>query len=94
MEKPSDTRRRLEGRIEAVRLHREGRPLDEILHALRAMGCSKIDSIFVLRQSLGVELPEAKKLVHFSSAWADVLERDERIWDEAEQALSDIAKTQ
>lgn len=59
-----------------------GDALDDILADLRAEGGSEIDSIIVLRGALCMGLKEAKRTVHFSAAWADTKERQERFWDE------------
>lgn len=49
---------------------------EDLMTFLRAEGCSKIDSIAVLREVLNISVAEGKALVHLSRAWADVRERD------------------
>lgn len=56
-------------------LHSQGKSRDEIVGFLRSQGCSKVQSIVVLK-ALGVDSSEAKKMVHFSNVWADMRERD------------------
>jgi ribosomal protein L7/L12 len=71
----------------------EGATTETILERLRSDGASKIESIRALCDGAGMSLADAKRAVHFSSAWADVKERDERIWDELEAALGkDMSK--
>ena len=64
--------------------------MDDILAYLRSQGANKIDTIIVLRDSAAMGLKEAKNIVHFSTAWNDVKERDESIWDELESELKQI----
>jgi hypothetical protein len=59
---------------------------DDLMAFLRAEGCSKIDSIVVLREVLDLSLAEGKALVHLSKAWGDVRERD----DTFHEALIDV----
>ncbi len=72
----------------SLRIQR-GDPMDGILEHLRSQGASKIDTIVVLRCSTAMGLEEAKRIVHFSSAWKDAKERDERMWDELEAGLKE-----
>jgi len=74
--------------IEETRLRiGRGDTLDEVLVGLRDRGASKIDTIIVLHSAVGMGLDEAKHAVHFSSAWEDVKERDEHLWDELEAGI-------
>jgi hypothetical protein len=60
-----------------------------ILHRLRHRGCSKGQSMGVLAglQELGPSrLLRAKALVHDSPVWADAKDRDEQLFDEAENS--------
>jgi hypothetical protein len=66
---------------------RDGDPMETILNRLRDKGASKIDSIRALHDGARIPLAEGKRLVHFSAAWADTKERDEKFWDELEQVL-------
>lgn len=56
--------------------------LEDILADLRADGGSQIDTIIVLRGAVGMDLKQAKHTVHFSAAWADDKDRQERFWDQ------------
>ena len=62
----------------------EGATTETILELLRSKGASKIESIRALCDGARMPLADAKRVVHFSSAWADVKERDEKFWDELE----------
>ena len=66
----------------ATHLIESGASMDEILAALRAEGGNQIDSVIVLRSAAGLDLKKAKHTVHFSAAWADAKERQERFWAE------------
>jgi len=56
----------------------QGKNLEDIMHFLRAEGCSKVMSIAVLAKALEVGLGQAKEMVHTSQTWADVRERDDQ----------------
>jgi ribosomal protein L7/L12 len=62
-----------------------GKSQDEIILFLRTQGCSKVESIAVLANSLGIGLGQAKKVVHLSVVWADTRERDEKIQTSLEE---------
>ncbi len=69
--------------IENVKLRiQKSDSLEDILADLRADGGSQIDTVIVLRGAVGMDLKQAKHTVHFSAAWADDKERQERFWDE------------
>jgi ribosomal protein L7/L12 len=74
---------RMKSQLEYVdrckQLQAEGKAGDEILAVLRSQGCSKVQSIAVVAECLGMSLVQAKKWVHSSPAWADVKERDDRL---------------
>ena len=72
----------------ARELWQEGRAWEDMTGDLRAEGFTKIDCIRVTVELLRVPLGEAKRLVHFSAAWADVRQRDD-----AFQALAAAALT-
>ena len=55
-----------------------GQHTEEIIAFLRAEGCEKTRTIAILAEALGIELAEAKELVHFSATWADVRAKDEK----------------
>jgi hypothetical protein len=54
-----------------------GKNLDKALGKLRADGASILDCIAAVRAFRGCDLSEAKRLVEFSAAWADVHKRTE-----------------
>lgn len=72
----------------AQELWSDGRAWEEIVASLRAEGFSKIDCIRVAVELLRVPLGEAKRLVHFSAAWADLRQRDETFQSLAVAALA------
>jgi len=53
-----------------------GNTNEEIIAFLRAQGCSKMESIFVVAHAFTIGLNDAKEIVHLSKAWTDVYERD------------------
>jgi ribosomal protein L7/L12 len=63
---------------------------EDLMVFLRAEGCSKIDSIAVLREVLDLKLGEAKAFVHLSEAWGDVRERDDAFHETLHQVLMDV----
>lgn len=67
---------------------------DEIIGFLRAQGCSKLESMGILIEAFGIKIEDVKPLVHFSSTWADVLERDNRFHESVEKALNDFKESE
>jgi len=63
---------------ECRKLTAQGKDHEEIMHFLRAEGCSKVTSIAIIARVLEVGLGQAKEIVHASQTWADVRERDDR----------------
>jgi hypothetical protein len=61
--------------------------LERAIAAMREAGLSIIGSIRVLAE-LGYPLHEAKRLVHFSQAWAFAREANERFHAEIEEAVT------
>jgi ribosomal protein L7/L12 len=49
-----------------------GEDPEQIIALLRSQSASIMDCIKVMREVLGISLGEAKQLVHFSNAWADL----------------------
>jgi hypothetical protein len=47
----------------------------------------------VLNGAADMRLAEAKQTIHFSAAWADMKEQQERFWDELEAASIEIPKS-
>jgi hypothetical protein len=71
---------------------RGGEALDDMLVWLRAQGASRVDSIAVLNGAADMRLTKAKHMMHFSAAWADMREQQDRFRDELEGA--DCAETE
>jgi len=63
---------------ECKKMAAQGKNPEDILHFLRAEGCSKVTSIAILAKALEVGLGQAKEMVHTSRTWADVRERDDQ----------------
>jgi hypothetical protein len=59
---------------------------NEVLGRLRQHGLEKIDSIAVLKTATGMSLADAKRVVHFSPAWADRREQDDALGDALHRA--------
>ncbi len=63
---------------------------DHVLAQLRTDGFSPVESIKVTRAVLHVSLGEAKRIVHFSEAWADAREGFEELHEVAEAVVADL----
>lgn len=63
---------------------------EQVIDRLRALGFSKVESIGIIARALGVGLAEAKALVHTSTAWEDVRERDEEFHGSIDPAIAAI----
>jgi len=74
------------------RLLADGKTLDEALAALRAKGLSIIECIMAVREFRHCDLAEAKQVVHFSSAWADMREQHDQFHRELEEVADEIEK--
>jgi ribosomal protein L7/L12 len=57
----------------------EGKNLEYVIGFLRQNGCSKTQSIIILKEIKEISLDEAKELVHFSEVWQDVSKVDEKL---------------
>ena len=68
----------------------DGKTTDEALAELRAAGASMMACIIAVRSFRRCDIGEAKKVVHFSSAWADQREFQDRLHVELEQAAQEI----
>ena len=66
----------------------QGAALDDVLRDLRVSGASIIECIVATKKARGCDLAEAKKLIHGSTAWADVIQRTDAMWDELEAELN------
>jgi hypothetical protein len=60
--------------------------LDAALATLRANGASIVECIIAVRSVRGHDLAEAKRVVHFSPAWADMRAQNEQLHAELEAA--------
>ena len=65
----------------------EGLTLDASLREMRSEGVSIIECIVATKNVRGCDLAEAKRLIHGSTAWTDVIERTDAMWDELEHEL-------
>lgn len=79
------TRTKLISECEA--LIAQGRNEEEVITFLRDQGCSKLESIAVLKSAMGVDLNHAKRLVHFSQAWKDKRDEHDKFHEDLETAL-------
>jgi hypothetical protein len=69
----------------------EGASLDTALGGLRESGASIVESIVSVQFAHGCDLAEAKRLVHRSPVWADVIAQNEILRQEIERLSSDDA---
>ena len=67
----------------------DGKATDDALAELRASGASIVECMFAVQRFRRCDLAEAKKIVHFSSAWADMREQHDRFHDELERAAEE-----
>ena len=72
------------------RMLADGKTLDEALAALRAKGLSIIGCIISVQKFRRCDLGEAKKIVHFSSAWAHMREQHNPFHRELEEIAKEI----
>ena len=70
----------------------EGHVLDAALQKMRSEGASIIECIMATKRVRGCNLAEAKRLIHDSTAWADVIERTDVMWAELAEELDRIAE--
>jgi hypothetical protein len=64
-----------------------GLTLDTALRELRSAGASIIESIIATKSVRGCDLAEAKRLIHDSTTWADVVERTDAMWAQLDEEL-------
>ena len=69
----------------------DGKTLDDALADLRASGYSIIDCISAVHRVQHCEFIDAKKIVHFSPAWADMRAGHEKFHQELEDLAKEIA---
>jgi hypothetical protein len=67
-----------------------GRILDDALSELRFEGVSILQCIIAVENVQRCGLAEAKRLVHFSPAWADMREANEKLLDELEAISKEV----
>ncbi len=72
----------------------QGQDTEAILAFLKDSGCSKIDSIKVIRNLKQISLGEAKDIVHFSRTWQDRSKEDEAFHDDLEKTLNQVDQVQ
>jgi len=65
----------------------EGLTLDASMRELRSSGASIIECIVATKCVRSCDLAEAKRLIHDSTVWTDVIERADAMWDELEEEL-------
>jgi ribosomal protein L7/L12 len=73
---------------ECRRRSEAGEDVETIIRYLRVSGCSKIDSIAILKGACGIGLAKAKEIVHFSATWADRKASDEGFHEDIVDALT------
>jgi hypothetical protein len=74
----AECRRRLEA----------GEDVETMIRYLHASGCSKIDSIAILKGACGIGPAKAKEIVHFSATWADRKALDEEFHEDIVDAVT------
>lgn len=70
----------------AGKLWRQFGDTERFLAELRRLGAYKVESIRAIRELAGVDLGEAKRIVHYSHTWADTREGDEALHEALYQA--------
>ncbi len=65
----------------------EGHDVETILDFLRRNGATKIESIRVLVELLGISNSEAKLAVHHSDTWRDTRKADERLHNQLKRSI-------
>jgi hypothetical protein len=71
-----------------------GMGLDDLIRKMRAMGCTKIGSIKLLRELKAMSLADAKVAVHYSAAWADSVDSDNALHEAAFAAAEEASFTE
>ena len=69
-----------------------GASLDAALGELRANGASIVECIISVRTVRGCDLAEAKRVVHDSPSWADVMAQNEQFHAELEAAAREYER--
>jgi len=82
---------RMQSLIETCRsMLKSDNSTESILSFLKESGCSKIDSMRVLMELMGLSLGEAKQVVHLSEAWRDTRDSDDRFHESLQRVAEDI----
>lgn len=71
-------------------LYETGTNIETILMELRKVGCSPIQSMWVICQIQQISLEDAKRTLHFSKAWADMRDEHNRFHTSLEESLLHI----
>jgi hypothetical protein len=83
-----EKKRELAGAIASTkRTQAAGATIEDLVQHLHDLDCSKIESMIVLHEVLGLELNELKGIVHFSEAWRFTREPDDALHDTLEQVF-------
>jgi hypothetical protein len=77
---------------DAARLIGGGADIELVLIFLRDRGFDKIDSIYAIQILYEKQFPEAKNLVHSSTAWSDRYRADSDLMDAARESLKQLAR--
>ncbi|HSS77204.1 MAG TPA: hypothetical protein VLV54_10715 [Thermoanaerobaculia bacterium] len=75
---------------EGRRLIGEGISTEDMLQFFRSNGATLSDSIRLVKLAKGVDLAEAKRIVHFSDTWKDFREDSEKLHDLAERVAREF----
>jgi ribosomal protein L7/L12 len=67
---------------EGQALLKKSQSVEEVLSYFRSQGANKIDCISILKRLTSISQGDAKRVVHFSAAWADVKEADDAFHEE------------
>jgi ribosomal protein L7/L12 len=79
----------LGGLLEASRkILEDSQSVEAVIQYLREQTGKKTESILVLSRLLGIQIGEAKTLVHYSEAWKDSAKRDEKFHQQVEAILA------
>ena len=70
----------------------DGKTMEDVLNYLRKETNSKGACVAILINGLHIPYSDAKRLVHFSEAWKDMKDRDEKFHEDLFSALEEIDK--
>lgn len=66
----------------------------EVMNYLRTIGCSKAQSVYLIRRIFLLTAREAKTLVHYSPVWEDTKEKSEKFEENIFNFMDEIKKEQ